>query len=296
MEKKVIIMAPNLRSRHTDNYKILFEQFAQKNGFQVLYADEPELPIHVDVAILHGIPHWGFPDLPLEPYLQNKTTKIILYPRDLQTFARPELHSRMSGMMDRADYIIHFASEFFDNIFWPFRDKAEYFPQFAISSRASEDTGIRKNKIIMIGARDRTIYPLRDMIFSRNLPGVDKITTGEGLAMGLFGDAYYNFLQQYLAGFTDASVFRMAVAKYFEIPACGCLLIAEACEDVMEAGLVPYVHYLPVDKDELMHAFDDVIAHPSSFDEIRRRGREKVLTEHTEKNRIKRLEEIVNMF
>src|SRR5215831_4718831 len=106
---------------------------------------------------------------------------------------------------------------------------------------------------------------------------------------GRIGPGYAGIIHRFRAGFTDALTFRYIVAKYFEIPATGALLVADdgVSEPLQELGFLGNVHYVPVCADNLEQKIRYVLDENNriEIDEIRRRGQELVLCRHTTSHR-----------
>lgn len=99
-----------------------------------------------------------------------------------------------------------------------------------------------------------------------------------------------------LAAFTDALVHRYLVAKHFEIPATGALLLAEraVAPQLAELGLVDGEHYVGVSGDDLEATIEELL-HPRNaarIDGIRRRGQALVHARHTTAHRTRQIDEV----
>jgi hypothetical protein len=109
------------------------------------------------------------------------------------------------------------------------------------------------------------------------------------------GAGYARTVHRFRAAFTDALKFRYVVAKYFEIPATGALLIADGSvgEALNRLGFVPNVHYVPVTFDNLEEKIQYILedANRAEIDEIRRRGQQLVLSEHRTCHRARTIDE-----
>jgi len=99
------------------------------------------------------------------------------------------------------------------------------------------------------------------------------------------------------AAFTDALTFHYVVAKYFEIPATGALLVADGAvrEPLDQLGLIAHEHYLPVDAGNLEEVIESLFdpARSQDLDAIRQRGQELVLTAHKTSDRAARIDQVV---
>jgi hypothetical protein len=98
------------------------------------------------------------------------------------------------------------------------------------------------------------------------------------------------------AAFSDCSKFRYAVAKHFEIPATGALLVADEAliGPLQELGFRAGVHYFPVAetnlKDRLRYLLEE--RHHPALDEIRRKGQALVFDHHRTSHRAKLIHDL----
>lgn len=109
------------------------------------------------------------------------------------------------------------------------------------------------------------------------------------------GRGYAMKINRYRAGFTDSSRFHYVLAKYFEIPATGALLVADdsVSEPLRELGFVEHEHYVPVNAANLEETIAFVLddGNHEALDEIRKRGRELVWARHKSIDRARQIDE-----
>jgi hypothetical protein len=103
------------------------------------------------------------------------------------------------------------------------------------------------------------------------------------------GRSYALKIQEYRAGFTDCALYRYVVAKHFEIPATGALLLADRAvrPELAELGLLDGLHYVSVADRDLEERLRYVLdpANHDELDQIRRRGQALVRQRHTTADR-----------
>jgi len=103
------------------------------------------------------------------------------------------------------------------------------------------------------------------------------------------GRGYANKIHRFKAAFTDALTFRYLVAKYFEIPATGALLVADGVvgEPLRQLGFLDNVHYISVSEENLEEKVQYVLDeyNATRIDAIRRRGQQLVLSAHRTSDR-----------
>jgi hypothetical protein len=109
------------------------------------------------------------------------------------------------------------------------------------------------------------------------------------------GADYARALNRHRVAFTDSSVHRYLVAKFFEIPATGALLLADRAvtQSLRQLGLFEDEHYVSVSPDDfeerVQHVLDEA-NHPQ-LDAIRRRAQALIWERHTTSNRARLIEE-----
>lgn len=110
------------------------------------------------------------------------------------------------------------------------------------------------------------------------------------------GRGYAEKLNRYRVGFTDALKYGYVVAKYFEIPATGALLLADAAvsEPLSQLGFIENKHYLPVSMENLEERIRYVLdeANHEELDKIRRRGQELVWEKHKTSDRARQIDDV----
>lgn len=110
------------------------------------------------------------------------------------------------------------------------------------------------------------------------------------------GQGYAAKINSYRVGFTDSTQYKYVVAKYFEIPATGALLLADdaVAAQLKEMGLRENRHYLPVSTDDLEEKVQYVLEEKNhkELDEIRRRGQKLIWKQHKTSDRAKLIDEI----
>jgi hypothetical protein len=110
------------------------------------------------------------------------------------------------------------------------------------------------------------------------------------------GQGYAAKINRYRAAFTDSSKYAYLIAKYFEIPATGALLLADAsvAGRLKELGLEANKHYLAVSNDDLEERIGYVLDEKNhqELDEIRRRGQELIRDRHKTSDRARLIDKI----
>jgi len=149
------------------------------------------------------------------------------------------------------------------------------------------------------------LYPLRMRMKELQQQGRYRIARHEhpGYSEGYdyrtderIGAGYARTIHRYRAAFTDSLTFRYVVAKHFEIPATGALLVADraVAEQLRALGFIENTHYVGVSgenlEDHLQYVLDP--RHRSEVDEIRRLGQELVLGAHRTRDRAAQIDQL----
>ena len=154
-----------------------------------------------------------------------------------------------------------------------------------------------KNAILLSGAIG-PLYPLRlrlkALLEKRNSAIVHHRHPGYAETYDYetdtrIGRGYAKRIHECKAAFTDAATFRYVVAKHFEIPATGALLVADRIvgEFLRRLGFAENVHYVAVSEENLEESIRYVTdeSNRQEIDAIRRRGQQLVRTTHMTSDR-----------
>lgn len=111
-----------------------------------------------------------------------------------------------------------------------YNDQLIYFPNSLPPTLPAEYGNwiARSYNAILSGSKDRVVYPFRQKCHDLLRDCVDTMDRSDTIV----GDKYYYELSKYRYGITCNSVLNYVVAKYFEIPYCGSMLIAPRPLDV----------------------------------------------------------------
>jgi len=160
-----------------------------------------------------------------------------------------------------------------------------------------------ENAIFLSGAVNQS-YPLRLRVRALHDRGKYPIVVHEHPGYGEFdfgtnasvGRGYARRMNSYRAAFTDASANNYVVAKYFEIPATGCLLLADRAVSgpLRSLGFIEGVHYIGVSDEDLeeqiRYALDE--NNHSELDQVRRNGQILVWQRHKTHDRARLIDEV----
>ena len=235
----------------------------------------------------------------------NAEFRVVVFCDDLHWFHEHVQSAKMLAMLTSDIILASYAPVF-----------ERFFPQVASEKRivwvphaASPEFMLpmneqAENKILLSGKIDRH-YPLRQQltaladeadfrIVEHPHPGYQ--CRHDHVSSAAVGSGYARRINQFRAAFTDASQFNYVLAKYFEIPATGCLLLGDAAveNELSELGFRSWVHFVPVSartlEDELRYILD--VTNHDKLDEIRRTAQQLVRERHKTCDRAKLINEV----
>jgi Glycosyl transferases group 1 len=146
--------------------------------------------------------------------------------------------------------------------------------------------------VVFVSGAINDHYPLRMAMrdLARRRPELARLHEHPGYYInynhesdGRVGRGYAEKIASCLAAFTDGLKHRYIVAKHFEIPAAGALLIADrACAPQLAMlGFIDGEHYLSASADDLEEVVEHALRNREEIDAIRRRGHALVHARHT---------------
>jgi hypothetical protein len=161
-----------------------------------------------------------------------------------------------------------------------------------------------ENAVLLSGAVNAA-YPLRQKLSALTGAEGDRIVRlpHPGYHFGYdygrdaaVGPGYARTLNRYRAAFTDGTKYRYTVAKVFEIPATGALLLVDAAlrAPLLRLGFVDGEHYLSASAEDLADRVRYVLDesnHPR-LDAIRRNGQALVRDRHQTGDRARLIDEV----
>lgn len=178
-----------------------------------------------------------------------------------------------------------------------------------IPHSASPDFMLRYNEhpenAIFLSGVVNQFYPLRLRVKAFHDRGTYPIIVHQHPGYGEFdfetntsiGPGCARRLNSYRAAFTDASKHGYSVAKYFEIPATGSLLLADRAISLplRSIGFIEDVHYIGVSNEDLEEKIEYALdeSNHDELDQVRRNGQELVWRRHKTSDRARLIDETV---
>jgi len=308
--KKIIVLPlkyNEIREVYTDAFFVLFDRLCDTYGFEFVFADSLK-GMAADLFLIQAGVHGK--KLIKESTSLSSDTKVILYLDGMHAF--PRSSDMMASALARADYLLSSGvDEGFRNIWPEYIDKFEVFPTFFaphvryIKQRFNE----KPLRRCLFSGNTTQHYPLRALVktaFVNDDPRTKRIDMmkhprwktphkTKNVIPGVMGDDYAKALNHYFCSFTGLSKNRGAVAKYFQIPATGALLIAEDSLDVRGAGFVADKNYVSVNELNVFNKINQCLDDPEAYRDIRLEGMELVRAKHSVENRVRRIGKIIEM-
>lgn len=290
----------------TAKFHELLSSFAALKGFDYRFADE---------ADGGGIARAGYRVvIVLKPVQYKKKpvlTGLLKLPPQVKLIGLwDDIHQGMAGRkllsLDywnirrfflRCDMILCTYEDAFRRLHPGFAHKVRFLPH---TFGEADFSGIGYNPApargcLLTGATSR-YYPLRNAA-AKN-PAVTVVEhpgyTADATASGKFGESYARLLNGWFSSVTCASLLGYPVAKYFEIPAAGSLLIADHTPDMDRMGFVDGENYVRVTAENFGEKLREVLGDMGRFESVRRAGYDFARSSHALKNRLASLDAYVS--
>jgi len=281
--------------KHVETYELWSDQRPLKAKLLAWFGQLPEVMLF-----------WGGYELlgPREAELRRVECLKCAFVDDLHTWNDTAKHQRHKGLsicdMIFATYA-YALGEFHPDLA---EDKqVVWIPHSASPDFMIDYNECPANSILLSGAL-HPLYPLRCQMKSLYDQGAYAIVfhPHPGYRCGYdydndcrVGRQHAKSINGFRAAFTDCLKYRYVVAKYFEIPATGALLLAEdaASEYLARLGFTDGEHYVGVSSQTLEEMIRYVLSeanHPQ-VDAIRRRGQELVWRDHKTADRARMIHE-----
>ena len=193
----------------------------------------------------------------------------------------------MKRVLERSDIILTPYMTFFERKWPELKNKVVHFPHF-INAEYIKMINLKKSmQCILSGASDLIAYPFRNSVArsgDKNVYVLDHPgyrihpTIGSKYKVG---EDYCSELSKFYCGLATPSVLGYPVAKYIEVPACGCLMLAEYTDDLDRLGFVDGENYLKTTKETFHDDLDFVLKFSKRFNQIAINGHKHVMNNYT---------------
>lgn len=285
----------------------LFERVAERLGSRVVYCDDvraDDLPSDCPFVVVIKPVQWGRSgDFRGLPRLPTRIRVFGLWDDIHQGAGGTRYLSRdrrvLTRFFRRCDTILCTSYTPFVTWYPRYAAKLVHFPHF-FSADHFDPVAFNEaplSKCILSGSIGK-FYPLRrhaalnpDVVRMPH-PGYGAAARTKASAPS-FGRGYAEELARYRCAVTCCAVVGYAVAKYVELPAAGCLMLADYTPDLDRLGLVDGVNYLRVDEGSFDGRLAEVLADPAAFEPVRRAGFDLARSRHSDVHRTDTLEQLI---
>ena len=292
----------------SDRINHLFLALEQRLGFETIYADRlDERAAAADLVLIYAGVHGK--ELLLDSLKLGKHIKVVYLLTGPHSFAHMGL---IEAVVARGSLVLCTEGDYVRRSFPRLKGRLRHFPYyFAPHYRYAPlrlDV-VPEMKCLFTGHINPQIYPLRNFIMnqlqaSKALQKVVVRARHPRYGLGgtplqpyeiapVLNETYALALNSHYCSVATGSKYRYVLAKYFEIPAAGALLLGERTPDSDAVGLKPGVHYVPIDRTNVVAKMNECVRHPERFEEIRVAGCEYVRAHHSVCNRAEQLEEML---
>jgi len=269
----------------TDRYAILFDLIADNLNWKITHDPSDVINSDVNIVMLFKTPQSESPSLNNIEFIYKipDSTKIISYFTDIHIKEQKNKYlEKMEYILNRSNIILVSYYNAFIEKWKKFENKAIWFPHFyAPASRFNlpyNNNPIKK--CLLIGEVHKHYYPLRHKVLSEKTKMIDYIKH-PGYHIDIenivqkdipIRDNYAKKLNEYFCNITCCSRFQYTLAKYFEIPATGSLLIADSCDEINKLGFKDGINYIQINENNAMDIINEVLSKTENYDDIRKNG------------------------
>ena len=206
---------------------------------------------------------------------------------------KPEQAQRLEEEYASVDYVLTgavFCKKLSPPYFYPPApcwDKHVYFPHSVPNARIEVPNWLcRKSAALLSGAVSQEVYPFRKRCWDLARAGYPIELLDHAV---LWHDQYFKRVAEYRMAITCPSIFECAMAKYFEFPWLGTLLLAPALSKE-ECNLLGYeddVNVVWVDNaDRVNQAIAKINDHPQKYADVAAAGAALLAKSHTVNSRL----------
>ena len=262
-------------------------------GFELKYEDKIDIDANTDVVIMFGMPYHNRPDIVPGFSDLSKKTKLIMFVGDVHCYDNKDCLRNKITVFDRCDLIVSQSYTHFAEVYPQFLSKFKFLPEFFTPHERYTQLPFNENpklRCLLSGSVSHA-YPLRSFVKENKTSEIDYRNRKYAA-----GDNYAKLLHSYFCCITCSSMFKYILSKHLEIPATGSLLLTDETEDLKRIGFVPYQHYIPVTKKDVLTKIHECLKKPNDYNKIRKEGMEFVRKNHSLNNRIEAFKEIFNTF
>ena len=276
------------RSNHVIRYGEYFKRELLKRSDVNLHVIEEDGHLDDILKIVPFTPDFIF----FDDFTKNHTMSGLPYVKIPKGVLYWDLHRtqdefRIFVWKNKIDLVFSFYRDTFADYFPEFADRFRWLPNH-VNPEEFKDYGLKKEiDFLLMGAILQKVYPLRAQI-AREMagikgfvhhphPGYRDLSTGED---EFVGESYAREINRAKIFFTDDSVFKYPIAKYFEVPACNTLLLAPGSRELKDLGFVDGLTFVEINEHNYFAKAMYYLEHEDERLAIARRGCDMVRNNH----------------
>lgn len=307
--KQFILLPPIMQHPYVlVSQHAFFKQLAEDCEFDIIYTKTLPGQVYSSDIVLIWISSGT--QLILEESLKiEKKIKVIYLLHGDHQYEKEHIEQ----LLNRGDLIVYTYGERLRHEFAGLSKKLVFLPQ-CYGPRDVFDLPWNEEptmKCLFIGHTNPKVYPFRNYLY-RQLTKEKKVQDmiirmrhprwESNLNLypweieSAFLNGYATALNNHFCAIATASCYHQGVAKYFEIPATGALLLGEDVKDIRIAGLEPNKHFIPIKPTNVIDKIRDCLSNPNKYNDMRQRTMKYVRANHSLDNRVKSFREILGRF
>ncbi len=170
----------------------------------------------------------------------------------------------------------------------------EFYP-FSVDPKMFEPMGLpKKYDVSRVGNMSSSYYPFRNIVHNALK---DKGINYHHPLMGIYVRSEFAVhINSSKICITGSSSYKYLVQKYYEITACGTLLMADTCMDAEYQGFIPGETFVEIIADDVAQTVEYYLNNPSEAQRIAQNGRDLILQRHTHDIRARELMEVLRKY
>jgi hypothetical protein len=266
----------------TDRWRLLFEAIRTECGFDLAFIEQTKrVPADTDV-LFFSCAAGHLDNSRIRSLYHGYVGKRILYLGDYHPEQRPA-----TSAIEKADLVLAPEAQTYRK---RFPDKrVEFFPYFFAPQERYTQLAWNDSPRMrcLISGPITANYPLRLAASKSRLAEILPHAGSHGAQKkgAVVRDAYAQALNRYFCA-VAGSLRGGITTKTFEIMAAGALCLTDPIEDMKEAGLRVWEHYVPVGADTIADRIKLALEDKAEGDKIRRAGMVYARERHSIRNRI----------
>jgi len=299
---RILLLSPNQISRYNRTHQIFRNEIGRQN--QVTYYGSgypnyiPNKPIpqvvkelgDFDIIMTYGLRY-------TEPFIgigEIKVPRVHIAVDYFPVGGGSGTYERNHRLFRRDKYNLYFGvvGDIVKNLVKNGVCKKAFLLPFSIDTNIYNNLNLKKDiDVFAVFSTGNNIYPNRERIqrFIKSMNGVSTFTKK------VVHRRYINMINRSKLCITSNNKFRSLSIKYYEIMACGSLLLADEPEDLNTLGFVNGEHLILYTNNlkDLKNKIKYCLSHDKEREEIANNGMKFIREKHSNEIRVKQMTEII---